>query len=223
MTDVLAAPRARRRPRSATRKPGQAVVRAILREDLDLDPVDVRWTRRRCGPTRTRRRSIGTSTARRTSSRPGSPATTGRDRGAFPDPERTHRRGEPRAAGPVGRPRPVRRRPGGGVDLRPGRRRHEVRSGRHRRRRARPPALGLTPRAPVTIESVVEEECSGNGTLQTLLAGYTAEAAVIAEPFGAAITTSQVGVLWFRCGSPACRAMPRRAGTPRTRSRRASR
>ena len=58
-------------------------------------------------------------------------------------------------------------------------------------------ALGVTPKAPITIESVVEEECSGNGTLQTLLAGYTADAAVIAEPFGAAITTSQVGVLWF--------------------------
>ena len=48
------------------------------------------------------------------------------------------------------------------------------------------------------VESVVEEECSGNGTLQTLLAGYTADAAVVAEPFGAAITTSQVGVLWFK-------------------------
>jgi acetylornithine deacetylase len=58
-------------------------------------------------------------------------------------------------------------------------------------------ALGLTPNAPLTIESVVVEECSGNGTLQTLLDGYTADAAVIAEPFGAAITTSQVGVLWF--------------------------
>jgi acetylornithine deacetylase len=58
-------------------------------------------------------------------------------------------------------------------------------------------ALGLTPDAPLTVESVVEEECSGNGTLQTLLDGYTADAAVIAEPFGAAITTSQVGVLWF--------------------------
>jgi len=57
--------------------------------------------------------------------------------------------------------------------------------------------LGLMPQAPVHIESVVEEECTGNGTLACLLAGYTAEAAVIAEPFGAAITTSQVGVLWF--------------------------
>jgi acetylornithine deacetylase len=57
--------------------------------------------------------------------------------------------------------------------------------------------LGLTPRAPVHIQSVVEEECTGNGALQTVLAGYRADAAIIAEPFGAAITTSQVGVLWF--------------------------
>lgn len=58
--------------------------------------------------------------------------------------------------------------------------------------------LGLRPHAPLHVESVVEEECTGNGTLATLLAGYTADAAVIAEPFGAAITTSQVGVLWFQ-------------------------
>ena len=58
--------------------------------------------------------------------------------------------------------------------------------------------LGLAPRAPVYVESVVEEECTGNGTLQTLLSGYRADAAVVAEPFGSAITTAQVGVLWFR-------------------------
>lgn len=58
--------------------------------------------------------------------------------------------------------------------------------------------LGLSPHAPIHLESVVEEECSGNGTLQTLMAGYTADAAVIGEPFGAAITTAQVGVLWFK-------------------------
>ena len=57
--------------------------------------------------------------------------------------------------------------------------------------------LGLTPHAPVIVQSVVEEECTGNGALQTLLAGYRADAVIIAEPFGAAITTSQVGVLWF--------------------------
>ena len=58
-------------------------------------------------------------------------------------------------------------------------------------------ALGLSPKAPVHLESVVEEECTGNGTLQTILAGHTADAAIVAEPFGAAITTSQVGVFWF--------------------------
>ena len=67
-------------------------------------------------------------------------------------------------------------------------------------------AAGLAPQGPVLVESVVEEECSGNGTLQTLLAGYTADAAVIGEPFGAALTTAQVGVLWFSvriAGEPA--------------------
>jgi acetylornithine deacetylase len=57
--------------------------------------------------------------------------------------------------------------------------------------------LGLTPHAPVHLESVVEEECTGNGTLSCLMAGYVADAAIVAEPFGAAITTSQVGVMWF--------------------------
>ncbi len=57
--------------------------------------------------------------------------------------------------------------------------------------------LGLEPQGPVHLESVVEEECSGNGSVATIAAGYTADAAVIAEPYGAAITTSQVGVLWF--------------------------
>lgn len=58
-------------------------------------------------------------------------------------------------------------------------------------------AIGLSPHAKVHLQSVVEEECTGNGSLQTVLAGYTADAAIIAEPFGGAITTSQVGVLWF--------------------------
>jgi acetylornithine deacetylase len=58
--------------------------------------------------------------------------------------------------------------------------------------------LGLAPLAPVHLQSVVEEECTGNGALACLLAGYSADAAVITEPFGAAVTTSQVGVLWFR-------------------------
>jgi acetylornithine deacetylase len=59
-------------------------------------------------------------------------------------------------------------------------------------------SLGLAPHAPVQLQSVVEEEITGHGTLACVLAGHTADAAVIAEPFGGAITTSQVGVLWFR-------------------------
>jgi acetylornithine deacetylase len=59
-------------------------------------------------------------------------------------------------------------------------------------------ALGLDPCAPVYLQSVVEEECTGNGALQCVLTGPNADAAVITEPFPGAITTAQVGVLWFQ-------------------------
>jgi acetylornithine deacetylase len=51
---------------------------------------------------------------------------------------------------------------------------------------------------PVTIETVIEEECSGNGALACLDAGLDAEAVLIPEPFGPTILTSQVGVAWFK-------------------------
>jgi acetylornithine deacetylase len=73
-------------------------------------------------------------------------------------------------------------------------------------------ALGVRPRAPVHLESVVEEECSGNGTLSCVMAGYTADAGIVAEPFGAAITVSQVGVLWFHV---VCRGVPVHAAEER--------
>ena len=57
--------------------------------------------------------------------------------------------------------------------------------------------LGLAPLAPVQLQSVVEEECGGNGALQCLMAGHTADAAVIPEPYPGFIPTAQVGVLWF--------------------------
>ena len=66
--------------------------------------------------------------------------------------------------------------------------------------------LGLAPLAPVQLQSVVEEECTGNGALQCVLAGPRADAVVITEPFPSAITVAQVGVLWFHvdiAGSPA--------------------
>jgi acetylornithine deacetylase len=57
---------------------------------------------------------------------------------------------------------------------------------------------GFALKAPVTVEAVIEEECSGNGALACIQAGYDAEAVLIPEPFGPTILTHQVGVLWFK-------------------------
>lgn len=59
-------------------------------------------------------------------------------------------------------------------------------------------AAGFGLKAPVTIQAVIEEECSGNGALACLEAGYDADAVLIPEPFGPTILTNQVGVLWFK-------------------------
>ena len=58
--------------------------------------------------------------------------------------------------------------------------------------------LGLAPRAPVQLHSVVEEECTGNGALACVLAGHTADAAILTEPTRGAVWNAQVGVLWFK-------------------------
>ncbi len=66
--------------------------------------------------------------------------------------------------------------------------------------------LGLQPAAPVYLQSVVEEECTGNGALACLARGYSADAAVIPEPFEQSLMTAQFGVMWFRVhvrGKPA--------------------
>jgi acetylornithine deacetylase len=57
---------------------------------------------------------------------------------------------------------------------------------------------GMGLRAPVTIEAVIEEECTGNGALACRNAAIDAEAVLIPEPFGPTILTSQVGVVWFK-------------------------
>jgi len=57
---------------------------------------------------------------------------------------------------------------------------------------------GFALAAPLTIAAVIEEECSGNGAIATLAAGYDAEAVLIPEPFGPTILTDQLGVLWFK-------------------------
>ncbi|SFM05299.1 ArgE/DapE family deacylase [Shimia aestuarii] len=59
-------------------------------------------------------------------------------------------------------------------------------------------ACGLAPAADVFYQSVVEEECTGNGALACLARGYTADAALIPEPFSEHLVTAQLGVLWFQ-------------------------
>lgn len=58
-------------------------------------------------------------------------------------------------------------------------------------------SLGLQPAAPVHLQSVVEEECTGNGALACLQRGFTADAALIPEPFNHSILSAQVGVMWL--------------------------
>ena len=59
-------------------------------------------------------------------------------------------------------------------------------------------ALGYQPAADVYQQSVVEEECTGNGALACLQRGYRADAALIPEPSSGALTIAQVGVMWFQ-------------------------
>ncbi|CAM3612072.1 N-formyl-4-amino-5-aminomethyl-2-methylpyrimidinedeformylase [Vibrio aerogenes CECT 7868] len=66
--------------------------------------------------------------------------------------------------------------------------------------------LGYQPAAKVILQSVIEEECTGNGALACLDAGYTADAAIIPEPFGQTCLVAQLGVMWFQLkltGKPA--------------------
>ncbi|PTQ74912.1 ArgE/DapE family deacylase [Celeribacter persicus] len=58
--------------------------------------------------------------------------------------------------------------------------------------------IGLAPAADVYFQSVVEEECTGNGALACLARGYKADAALIPEPFEEKLVTSQIGVIWFQ-------------------------
>ena len=57
---------------------------------------------------------------------------------------------------------------------------------------------GLAPAADVCVQTVTEEECTGNGALSTLARGYRADAVLITEPTDGTITRAHVGVMWFR-------------------------
>jgi acetylornithine deacetylase len=67
-------------------------------------------------------------------------------------------------------------------------------------------SAGFAPTAPIYIQSVVEEECTGNGSLAALLRGYQADAVIIPEPEENKLVRANVGVIWFKVhvsGKPA--------------------
>jgi acetylornithine deacetylase len=59
-------------------------------------------------------------------------------------------------------------------------------------------AAGLVPASTIHFQSVVEEECTGNGSLAALQRGYTADAVIIPEPEENMLVRANVGVIWFR-------------------------
>jgi acetylornithine deacetylase len=61
------------------------------------------------------------------------------------------------------------------------------------------------------VQTVIDEECSGNGTLAALVTGATADAAIVAESTGGRLVKAHPGVLWCQLdvrgpGSHAARA-----------------
>ena len=58
--------------------------------------------------------------------------------------------------------------------------------------------IGKQPAATVYMQSVTEEECTGNGALACLVRGYRADAALIPEPSEHTLVRGNTGALWFR-------------------------
>lgn len=58
--------------------------------------------------------------------------------------------------------------------------------------------LGWEPAATVHLETVSEEECTGNGAVSTILRGYRADAVLIPESMGHRIIRAELGSVWFR-------------------------
>ncbi|WLR49663.1 peptidase [Bacillus tianshenii] len=59
-------------------------------------------------------------------------------------------------------------------------------------------ALRIPLKGDVIFHSVIEEESGGTGTLDAVLKGYTADAALIPEPTNMKIFPKQQGSMWFR-------------------------
>ncbi|MBU2600731.1 MAG: peptidase [Actinobacteria bacterium] len=59
-------------------------------------------------------------------------------------------------------------------------------------------SLGVRLKGDVIVQSVVDEESGGAGTLAAIRRGYRADAALVPEPTGMRIFPKQQGSLWFR-------------------------
>lgn len=57
---------------------------------------------------------------------------------------------------------------------------------------------GYAPASPVFMQTVTEEESTGNGALAALARGCRADACLIPEPTANTITRAQTGAIWFR-------------------------
>jgi acetylornithine deacetylase len=55
-------------------------------------------------------------------------------------------------------------------------------------------SAGFAPAADVYVQTVTEEECTGNGALSTLARGYRADACLIPEPTRGAVLRGTIGV-----------------------------
>jgi acetylornithine deacetylase len=74
---------------------------------------------------------------------------------------------------------------------------------------------GFEPDADLYLQSVTEEECTGNGALSTLIRGYRADACLIPESTNQKLWRSHTGTLWFRLR---VRGMPVHASVTQTGS-----
>jgi len=75
-------------------------------------------------------------------------------------------------------------------------------------------AAGVELRGDLGLQSVIEEECGGNGTLACCLRGMTADAAVVTEPTGTMGAFEAVlGLLWFRVRTTGKAGHPAQAGS----------
>jgi len=70
-------------------------------------------------------------------------------------------------------------------------------------------------RGRLTFASVIEEECTGNGTLAAARAGVLADAAVLLEPTDLGLLLGGVGILWAEL---TVRGLPALAYGPRARN-----